>query len=176
MTTFSPVAPGTESVPAASSVQSSDAHTIAALQQLTAAVANLSQVQASQAAAASGAALDSLPAAASDATTDAAPAPAAPPGILAPAAFLTHGPWLVGGLYIVVPTAPLMAIVEADAEDKLWYCISQGKFVGITTSNALALRATVRVSGSSMRSFKTQSQAVLEFNDLLRYQMVAVLA
>ncbi|KAJ7145447.1 hypothetical protein C8R43DRAFT_953499 [Mycena crocata] len=85
----------------------------------------------------------------------------------APTGFLTHGPWLIGGLYIVVLTSPLMSIVEEDAEDKLWYCITEGKFVGVTTSNSLALRAVSRVSGSSMAGHKTQALAIQEFNQML---------
>ncbi|KAJ7169365.1 hypothetical protein C8R43DRAFT_945304 [Mycena crocata] len=194
MTNLSPVAPGTGlSVPVASNAQSSDDKTVAALQQLTAAVASLSQAQGMQfpfppfpsltiflSIAAQAAASGAQPLGSDISPDGATPAPASPNATAAatpaaaPTGFLTHGPWLVGGLYIVVPTSPLMAIVEEDAEDKLWYCITQGKFVGVTTSNTLALRAVSRVSGSSMAGHKTQALAVQEFNQMLGYSMVAI--
>jgi hypothetical protein len=59
--------------------------------------------------------------------------------------FHTRGPWVVGTLYHVVLSAPLMPIAEDDISECLWYCISRGLYVGITLSNPLALAAVVGV-------------------------------
>ncbi|KAJ7170430.1 hypothetical protein C8R43DRAFT_944943 [Mycena crocata] len=70
-------------------------------------------------------------------------------------------PPIVGGLYIIVPTSPLMAIVEENAKGKLWLgeiCRHHHQ-----QRNALTFCASVCVSGH-----KTQSVAVLEFNSMLR--------
>jgi hypothetical protein len=96
-----------------------------------------------------------------------------------PTIFHATGPWVAGALYIVVPSAPLAAIPEdppAFGESfPLWYCITRGHFVGCTLSNALALNATLGVSGSAMKSYKSQALAVAAFNQLLGYQMITVI-
>ncbi|KAJ7093762.1 hypothetical protein C8R44DRAFT_890666 [Mycena epipterygia] len=107
-------------------------------------------------------------------------APAAPAPVPAPAAtgFLTRGPWIAGSLYVVIPTGPLMLTAEdppADPEEPpLWYCITAGRFVGVTLSNGMALAASQGVSNSQMKSHKTQALAVASFNELLGYNMVRV--
>ncbi|KAJ6494169.1 hypothetical protein DFH09DRAFT_1104310 [Mycena vulgaris] len=62
----------------------------------------------------------------------ASPAPAVAAGSTATPAvgFLTRGPWVVGSLYQVVPTGPLIAIAEEATvvdEDRYWYCITRGR-------------------------------------------------
>ncbi|KAJ7117330.1 hypothetical protein C8R43DRAFT_960628 [Mycena crocata] len=177
MTTFPPAASGTESVPVAAS--SGDASTVAALNILNAAVASLTQAQASQAAdAAAAAAQGSSPAVA---VVQAVPLPSlvpvpTPPVHTPNAGFLTHGPWVVKSLYLVVPTAPLMAVVEADEEDKYWYAITSGRWVGITLNNTLAVRAVTGARGSHMKGYKTQAEALAAFNELLGYSMVNIVA
>ncbi|KAJ7836826.1 hypothetical protein B0H13DRAFT_1912885 [Mycena leptocephala] len=91
--------------------------------------------------------------------------------------FRTRGPWVAGALYTVVPTGPLLAIAEdeyTDEEGPTWYAITRGLYVGVTLSNALAVNAVVRVSGSNMRSFATQALALAAFNKLLGYNMIAI--
>ncbi|KAJ7702735.1 hypothetical protein B0H17DRAFT_1194613 [Mycena rosella] len=148
-------APGTEaSVPGTAISGSSDAQAVA-LQNMLAAMATFSQ--ASQAS-------TSAPVAA------AIPTPAAPASL-----FRTRSPWIVGSLY-VVPTAPLTTIAE-DAEadpERLWYCITRGKYMGVTLSNPLALAATSGFSRGAMKSHKTQLLALEAFNEMLGYQLVAV--
>ncbi|KAJ7103987.1 hypothetical protein B0H15DRAFT_942022 [Mycena belliarum] len=121
----------------------------------------------------------------------AAPAPA--PVVAAPApvvatpvpahtlhsGFLTWGPWVAGALYQVTPAGPLALIAEADLvpneDPPLWYCITRGRYVGVTLNHALALAAVTGVPRNSMKSYKSQLQAVDAFNDMLQYHMVAVL-
>ncbi|KAJ7265599.1 hypothetical protein C8J57DRAFT_1511358 [Mycena rebaudengoi] len=94
-------------------------------------------------------------------------APAAPP------ALRTSGPWVVEGLYIVVPTSPLTAIID-DGEERLWYCITKGRYVGVTTVNALAIGAVSGVSSGSMISHKTQGLAMASFNSMLSFGLVEI--
>ena len=102
------------------------------------------------------------------------PTPAVP---LAPApiGFLTQGPWIVGSLYVVVPSGPLLPIVEDHVVDPVWYCITRGHYVGITLSNALGLAAVSGVSGGALKGYNTQALAVAAFNEMLQYGMVAVI-
>ncbi|KAJ6544603.1 hypothetical protein DFH09DRAFT_1321806 [Mycena vulgaris] len=154
--------------------QSSDGPAVAALQNVLAAMAtftqgnthNLSLPPASQAA---------LPALA------ASPAPAVAAGSTATPAvgFLTRGPWVVGSLYQVVPTGPLIAIAEEATvvdEDRYWYCITRGRYVGVTLAHTLAVGAVSGVSRGSMKAYKTQALAVAAFNDMFAYNMIAILA
>ncbi|KAJ7487165.1 hypothetical protein FB451DRAFT_1392011 [Mycena latifolia] len=103
----------------------------------------------------------------------------APAAAIAPAAstgFLTRGPWVVGGLYLVVPTGPLALIPEQEpAEEQFWYSITRGRYVGVTLSHSLALAAVSGVSRSSMKSYKTEVAAAAAFNEMLSYNLVAVL-
>ncbi|KAJ7735251.1 hypothetical protein DFH07DRAFT_780047 [Mycena maculata] len=109
---------------------------------------------------------------------DTQPPPISPTPAPAPVGFQTHGPWVAGTLFLVVPTAPLMLIhedpVADDAEAPLWYCITKGTYVGVHTSQALALTAVQGVRNSGMKSYKTQSLAVAAFNEMLAYRMVAI--
>ncbi|KAJ7435120.1 hypothetical protein B0H11DRAFT_2257619 [Mycena galericulata] len=75
-----------------------------------------------------------------------------------------------GGFYVVIPPAPLLPIAEP-----IWYCITKGRYVGVTLNNALALAAVVGVSGGNMKGYKTQALALAAFNELLQYHMVAVI-
>ncbi|KAJ7105138.1 hypothetical protein C8R43DRAFT_1140639 [Mycena crocata] len=105
----------------------------------------------------------------------AAPIVAAP----APIGFLTTGPWVAGGLYVVVPTGPLLPIAEPEYavdEGPIWYCITKGKYVGLTLSNALALSAVVGVSGGTMKGYKAQTEALATFNEMRQYGFVVVVA
>ncbi|KAK7053553.1 hypothetical protein R3P38DRAFT_3170894 [Favolaschia claudopus] len=86
----------------------------------------------------------------------------------------TTAPWVAGTLYIVVPPQRLAAIPEPGGEDRRWYSIYKGKFVGVTASNGLALAATVGVSGGQMSSWKTQALALAAFNEAIDFHTVAV--
>ncbi|KAJ7801667.1 hypothetical protein B0H14DRAFT_3782630 [Mycena olivaceomarginata] len=172
MTSFPNAASGTEqSVPVATS-PNANAETVAALQTMINAMATLSQASQAQ----------PLPphTAFAPAVTEAAPAVPTPTPAQVPAGFRTRGPWIAGSLFIVVPPEHLMPIPEApvDSEDDfpLWYCITKGKYIGITLSNPLALAAVVGVSGSRMKAYKTQVLALEAFNEMLDYHMVAVVA
>ncbi|KAJ7642645.1 hypothetical protein DFH06DRAFT_1334029 [Mycena polygramma] len=156
---------------------------VAALQSMWAAMTALSQGQAPASPPAVAA-----PAATDDAALDdaappvvaASPAPAlappvnASPSVPAPTAFRSRAPWVVGALYHVVPAAPLVAIAE-DGDEDLWYAIYRGLYVGITLNTALASAATVGVSGSSMKSHKTQDRALAAFNEMLNYNQIVVI-
>ncbi|KAK6975115.1 hypothetical protein R3P38DRAFT_3238014 [Favolaschia claudopus] len=105
-----------------------------------------------------------------------------PRSVLAPATpsqplLRTTGPWIVGYFYIVVPPQHLAAIPEtpeAGEESGVWYCISKGRYVGVTLVHSVALAAIVGVSGGSMRSYKTQVKALDAFNAALDFHSVAV--
>ncbi|KAJ7837458.1 hypothetical protein B0H13DRAFT_2368129 [Mycena leptocephala] len=66
--------------------------------------------------------------------------------------------------------------LEEGAQGPTWYCITRGHYIGVTTSNALAINAVVGVSASTMKGHKTQAKAVHAFNELLSYNMVTVIA
>ncbi|KAJ7254768.1 hypothetical protein C8J57DRAFT_1518395 [Mycena rebaudengoi] len=85
----------------------------------------------------------------------------------------TSGPWVVEGLYLVVPTGPLTVVID-DGEEHLWYCITKGRYVGVTTVNALAIGAVSGVSSGSMISHKTQALAMASFNSLLSFGLVEI--
>ncbi|KAJ7801521.1 hypothetical protein B0H14DRAFT_3489442 [Mycena olivaceomarginata] len=113
MTSFPPVAPGAEassSAPvavAASGTNTQPATTV--LHHLVLAVGTRAQASTQGGTAASPAAVT-----------------AAAPGTAAAAGFQTHGPWVAGALYLVVPTGPLVAVAEppvAEGEEPLWYCV-----------------------------------------------------
>ncbi|KAJ7126220.1 hypothetical protein C8R44DRAFT_734106 [Mycena epipterygia] len=172
MTNFTSASSATESVAVATPSQGSDGNTVAAIQALAAAVASLQQVSQSRSLAA-----QPVPPAAVASPANPAPAaliavaPATAPG------FLTRGPWVSNSLYQVIPTGHLTLIAEAPGEDMpLWYCITAGRYVGVTLSHALASGAVVGVSRCAMKSYKTQVLAVESFNQLLDYNMVAVIA
>jgi hypothetical protein len=68
--------------------------------------------------------------------------------------------------------------VEPDAvegEEKQWYAITRGLYVGVTLSNSLAVNAVSGVSRSSMKGHATQALAAAAFNEMLAYNMVTVL-
>ncbi|KAK6992780.1 hypothetical protein R3P38DRAFT_2801929 [Favolaschia claudopus] len=129
-------------------------------------------------------AIQPLPTQASRGVADAAPSSPAPAAAAAgapPNTFRTTAPWVVGFLYLVVPAEHLTAIAEqpqsvSEEEAPLWYCITKGKYVGVTLNHPLALAATVGVSGCRMKSYKSQALALQAFNDLLDYHMVTVVA
>ncbi|KAJ7652315.1 hypothetical protein B0H17DRAFT_1214980 [Mycena rosella] len=163
--------PGTDSVPGAVAPHGSDAKTVAALQAMLAAMA-ASLAPGSPPGAGNTPAPQAAPIGpiAGSSTTTTLPA-------AGPVGFQTRGPWVAGALYQVVPTAPLTLIAEADGDDDpLWYCITRGAYVGVTVNNALALGAVSGVSHSAMKSYWAQSLAVAAFNELLRYNLVAVVA
>ncbi|KAJ7909715.1 hypothetical protein B0H13DRAFT_2330064 [Mycena leptocephala] len=124
------------------------------------------------------------------ATPAPAPAPAPPATVQPPVVaglaptpvvgFCTQGPWVAGALYVVVPTAPLLMVAEDELEEgtesPTWYCITRGHYIGVTTSNALAINAVVGVPTNTMKGHKTQAKAVAAFNELLSYHMVTVIA
>jgi hypothetical protein len=73
----------------------------------------------------------------------------------------------------VVPTGPLTAVVD-DGADRLWYCITKGRYVGVTSVNALAMAGVTGVSSASMISHKTQAAALGSFNTLLSLGLVEI--
>ncbi|KAJ7618939.1 hypothetical protein DFH06DRAFT_1342506 [Mycena polygramma] len=122
---------------------------------------------------------DSPPASPSPvATPPAAPVVATAPPVAA--GFRTHGPWVAGGLYIVVPAAELLPIAESPVpegeEPPKWYAITRGKYVGVTLSNQLAQHAILGVSRNGMKGYGTQTLALAAFNEFLRYGLVSVAA
>ncbi|KAJ7244507.1 hypothetical protein C8J57DRAFT_1524984 [Mycena rebaudengoi] len=185
-------APGTGSVPAAGSAPPPAAGPTAVFQLLTAAlaalngpgsdptaVALLSAALAALALPSGGVSVAAVtPVAAPPSPMDTTPTAAAPAvvpvGLAAPPLMLcTTGPWLVEGLYLVVPTGPLTAVVD-DGAEHLWYCITKGRYVGVTTVNALAIAAVSGVSSGSMISHKTQALAMASFNTLLALGLVEI--
>ncbi|KAK7045170.1 hypothetical protein R3P38DRAFT_3177398 [Favolaschia claudopus] len=108
----------------------------------------------------------------------AAPVVAAPaaPAVAAPPFVRTTPPWEVGGFFGNIPPQPLTAIPDPPhaGDDAVWYCIYQGKFVGVTLSHGAALSATVGVRGGRMRSYKTQLLALRAFNDALASHGISV--
>ncbi|KAJ7893751.1 hypothetical protein B0H13DRAFT_2339566 [Mycena leptocephala] len=167
MTSSNPTAPGTGSSVPAAAPASSDPNTVAVLQTMLNAMATLTQqTQASGA-------------------TAPAPvvSPAQPPVVVSamPTGFQVRGPWIAGALYVVVPPQHLTPVAEStpanDEDDKTqWYCITRGKYVGLTRNNFLALTAITGVSGGRMKGYKTQAEALQMFNELLDYHMVSVAA
>ncbi|KAK7000236.1 hypothetical protein R3P38DRAFT_3219122 [Favolaschia claudopus] len=171
MTSHNSPTSGTESsVPGATQPSSA---TLAAFQTMLSAVASLNQANASAAAAA---------AAATAMNAAATPSPVVPTAAVAtpaaaPAGFRTQAPWIADALYRVVPGGPLQAIPEAfSLELVVWYSITKGKWVGVTRSNSLAVGAVAGVSGSQMRSHKSQALALAAFNQSLTFQEIQILS
>ncbi|KAJ7472807.1 hypothetical protein FB451DRAFT_1399005 [Mycena latifolia] len=176
MTQFSTVTPGTGSpVPAAASPsQNSDTYGVAAIQAFAAAFASFFQGNTAPPSTAATAAPVTAAAAVGNAPTATSPANPATPGSVG---FQTGGPWIAGALFVVVPGAPLMLVAEDPSSDgALWYCITKGRYVGVTLSNPLALAATTGASCGAMKSYKTQSLAVAAFNEMLKLHMVSVIS
>ncbi|KAJ7492945.1 hypothetical protein B0H11DRAFT_1911389 [Mycena galericulata] len=178
MQTFPPAAPGMESVPAATSTpeqRRSDSN-VATLQLLSAAIATLAQE--SQGAHPASNAIASQPSPVEAPVAAPVPPPGPPPPGNSPVGFQTHGPWVAGVLYIVVPAGPLLLITEdapVEGEDPpIWYSMTKGTYVGVHRSQALALAAVQGVSHSTMKGYKTQALAVAAFNEMLQYHMVAI--
>ncbi|KAJ7751469.1 hypothetical protein B0H14DRAFT_3513253 [Mycena olivaceomarginata] len=198
MTSFTPAAPGAEghpSAPVAALPAGNDPETVAALHTLVLALSHTRVTSPESPAAAAvpatapppAAALPAAPVAApaavaaAPATVVAASAVVAAPAVAAPAhvGFQTRGPWVAGALFLVVPTGPLTHIPEDPAPEgleTLWYCITRGKYIGLTTNNSLAMAAVIGVSRSSMKSYKTQALAVAAFNEMLQFNLVQILA
>ncbi|KAJ7457540.1 hypothetical protein B0H11DRAFT_1924998 [Mycena galericulata] len=181
MTSSTPPAAGTESsVPVAAQAQSSGANAAAALQFFVNAIAALNPVSQSQSQPVVSASATQTPAAPAPAAPPVISAPADPPRVPEPAMFHIRGPWIAGHLYHVVPTGPLMPIAEnaTDEEQPTWYCITKGRYVGITLSNALAVAAGANLrGGSAMKGYTGQALALAAFNELLAYPgMVSVVA
>ncbi|KAJ7744436.1 hypothetical protein DFH07DRAFT_963662 [Mycena maculata] len=115
---------------------------------------------------------------------DAQPEPEpAPPSALADlppsvnsAGFRTSGPWIVGALYIVIPTGGLLPIADDATLERYWYCVTKGRYVCVTLSHALAWAAISSVSGGVMKAYKSQADAIAAFNESLQYHMVTVVA
>ncbi|KAJ7669899.1 hypothetical protein DFH06DRAFT_1125308 [Mycena polygramma] len=171
MTEIAPTSSGTGPVPVAA--PPAPQPTVVAMQNMWAAMTALSQSQAPPAPVHTPVA----PAASPAVVPTPAPASTTAP---APAGFHTTGPWVAGALYVVVPSAPLMPIVETDIvpdgeEGPKWYAITRGHYIGVTLSNPLAVNAVVGVSHSGMKGYKTQALALAAFNEMLRYNMVAVI-
>ncbi|KAJ7886985.1 hypothetical protein B0H13DRAFT_2342626 [Mycena leptocephala] len=178
MTNFPQSSSGTASVPVAAFAfpPNSDPAAIANFQNMWAAMTALSQGQVLPPAPA--------PVFAAPVQTATPEVPTAVPVVQNPVppahvGFHTRGPWVAGALYTVVPTAPLMPIAEDEhtgGDAPSWYAITRGLYVGITLSNALAVNAVVGVRGSGMKGYTTQASALAAFNELLAYNMVAVIA
>ncbi|KAJ7205084.1 hypothetical protein C8J57DRAFT_1259101 [Mycena rebaudengoi] len=112
---------------------------------------------------------------ASVATTIPAPITVAttPAATTAPAPPPSCAQWGLGSLKACTSLFPWPPFVD-DGEERLWYCITKGTYVGITTINALAISAVSGVSSSSMVSHKTQAAAVASFNLLLGLGLVQI--
>ncbi|KAK7042097.1 hypothetical protein R3P38DRAFT_3178672 [Favolaschia claudopus] len=156
----------------------SDAETIAAIRALLARMELRTTVSAPAPAAAAVANAAPAPAAAAVANP-AVGAAAAPAPALGPPAFRTSPPWTAGITYIVVPTGNLSAIAESTYENEddqpVWYSVTKGKYVGVVLNQGVALGAVAGVRGNRMKSFKTQAQAVHDFNEALAYNLVVVI-
>ncbi|KAJ7031437.1 hypothetical protein C8F04DRAFT_897630, partial [Mycena alexandri] len=64
----------------------------------------------------------------------------------------------------------------ADEESSpIWYSITKGTFIGVTLSNHMALAATVGVSGSRMKGYKSQVLALAAFNEMQQFGLLAVI-
>ncbi|KAJ6450542.1 hypothetical protein C8R47DRAFT_1230234 [Mycena vitilis] len=84
-----------------------------------------------------------------------------------PAHIHACGPWTAGRVFSVVPPFPLTAI--EDYTDEQWYCITRGRFIGVTNVHALEQAAIIRVSGAAHKGYTTQAAAVRAFNNALLY-------
>ncbi|KAJ7176157.1 hypothetical protein C8R43DRAFT_1118684 [Mycena crocata] len=164
MTDLSQTSPGTASVPGAANSQGSDG-TVAALQLLGAAMTTLAQQQ-------QGKSSGPIP---PSHNTDIAPfqVPRQLPRLLL---FPPPRPPLCPTPTSLKLPSASRATVLVPGDDGLWYCITKGRYVGITPSNPLALHAVTGVTGNAMKSYKTQAQALLAFNNFQRYGMVTVVA
>jgi hypothetical protein len=60
------------------------------------------------------------------------------------------------------------------ADSPAWYAITRGLYVGVTLCNPLAVNAVSGVPRSGMKGYKSQALALAAFNELLGYNMVAV--
>ncbi|KAJ6525809.1 hypothetical protein DFH09DRAFT_1328827 [Mycena vulgaris] len=176
MTSFTAAAPGTVPVPETANSRT-DGPTVGAMQaMLRAALASLDAAPQPTALSTD----QDTPGDLIQEEVPAAPMLATPPiaatVVPAPTGFLTQGPWVVGSLYVVVPTGPLLPInTGLSDEQAVWYCITRGHYVGITLSNLLALAAVVGVSASNMKGYHGQALAIAAFNEMLQYRMVAVI-
>jgi hypothetical protein len=83
------------------------------------------------------------------------------------------GPWIAGGLYGVVPAAPLTAIVD---HNEKWFSITRGRYVGLTNNSAISLNAVSGVPGALSDRCNTQAEALQHFNAALAVDAVAVLS
>ncbi|KAK6974472.1 hypothetical protein R3P38DRAFT_2811851 [Favolaschia claudopus] len=63
---------------------------------------------------------------------------------------------------------------RVEGEETYWYCITQGRFVGVTVTHAVALAATRGVSGGTMKAHRSQVAALEAFNVALDYRMITV--
>ncbi|KAJ7740753.1 hypothetical protein DFH07DRAFT_965294 [Mycena maculata] len=90
----------------------------------------------------------------------------------APADTPATGMWFSGTVYHVVPTAHLTPLPYDNGE--LWYGILVGKFVGVTQNQGLALGAVAGISRNSMKSYKSQTQALDVFNHALDLGIVEI--
>ncbi|KAJ7779445.1 hypothetical protein DFH07DRAFT_950501 [Mycena maculata] len=111
---------------------------------------------------------------------DAQPEPAPPsasadlPPSVNSAGFRTGGPWIV--LYVVILGGSLLPIVDDVTLERYWYCVTKGRYVGITLSHALAWAAISGVSGGVMKAYKSQADTIAAFSESLQYHMVTVVA
>jgi hypothetical protein len=76
-------------------------------------------------------------------------------------------------MYGVVPLSPLAATHETD---ETWYCITKGRFIGVTNLHTFDQAASVRVSGAAHKGYATQAAAVHAFNEALEYGLCEVVA
>ncbi|KAJ7687790.1 hypothetical protein B0H16DRAFT_1221796, partial [Mycena metata] len=62
-----------------------------------------------------------------------------------------------------------------DESGPTWYSISKGTFIGVTLSNHMALAATVGISGSHMKGYRTQALALAAFNEMQQFGLLGVI-
>ncbi|KAJ6453450.1 hypothetical protein DFH09DRAFT_1351268 [Mycena vulgaris] len=92
-------------------------------------------------------------------TVNAATVPPAPP-----AGISMQGPWVAGNLYGVVPGGPLTPVPD---HSEKWYAITKGRFVGVTSSTAIADGAVSCVSHALRTGYSSQAAALAAFNSAL---------
>ncbi|KAJ7680842.1 hypothetical protein DFH06DRAFT_1315574 [Mycena polygramma] len=86
----------------------------------------------------------------------------------------THAcaPWTAGRMFSIVPPCALEATDEE--ADEQWYCITKGRFIGVTNVHGLEQAAIIRVSGAAHKGYPTQAAAPRAFNLALRHNACEV--
>ncbi|CAK5277181.1 unnamed protein product [Mycena citricolor] len=90
----------------------------------------------------------------------------------------SQGPWVVGTMYNVVPTGPLAAMPPTQSAsfppETIWYAVTRGHYVGITTNNSVAVAAVTGASRSNMGGHPSEAVAIGVFNQTLAMNLVSI--